>query len=199
MAAAKDIALGFRVHTSWSTVVALAGPPDAPELVERRRLETWDRKVPSSRQPYHVGLDKQGAVAERAVSRAAEAARLATVGSVCELAAELDTAGSRVRSIGLVVGSDGDPARLGNPHIRAHALEGRLFREAIEVAARELRVPSRVLVEKDAWRLAGLALGRPEAELKSTATSLGQGAGKPWRAEEKLALLAAWVGLGDLG
>jgi len=198
VARAKDIALGFRVHTAWSTAVALAGPPRAPELVERRRLETWDRKVPSSRQPYHVGLNKSGAEAEQAVSRAAEAARVATVRSVCELVAELGAAGSRVGSIGLVVGSDGDPARLGNPHVRAHALEGRLFREAIEAAARELRVPSRVLVEKDAWRLAGEALGWAEAELKSTATSLGKVAGKPWRAEEKLALLAAWVGLGEL-
>ena len=34
-------------------------------------------------------------------------------------------AGHEVRSAGLVVGSEIDPAKITNPHIRAHALEGR--------------------------------------------------------------------------
>ena len=196
--AKRDVALGFRVHTAWSTAVVLSGPSEAPALLERRRVETWDRKVPSSRQPYHVGLNETGPAAEQAVRRAADAARVAALRAVCELAEELAAAGSPVRSIGLVVGSDGDPARLGNPHVRAHALEGRLFREAIEAAAGELRVPAHVLVAKDAWRQAGEALARSEAELKSVTAALGRSAGKPWRVEEKLAVLAAWVGLGDL-
>ena len=40
----------------------------------------------------------------------------------------------------LVVGSHLDSATIANPHIRAHALEGELFRSALDLFARGLRM-----------------------------------------------------------
>jgi hypothetical protein len=38
----------------------------------------------------------------------------------------------RIRRAALVVGSQIDPAKIANPHIRAHALEGWLFRSVVD-------------------------------------------------------------------
>jgi hypothetical protein len=86
-----------------------------------------------------------------------------------------------------VVGSVIDPARIANAHIRAHAEEGRLFRSVVEQGLRKVRVPVRVLVEKQLW-VAG-------ARLKKRVTALGEGVEGPWRAEQKAAALAAWMAL----
>ena len=95
----------------------------------------------------------------------------------------------------LVVSSDADPARLGNAHVRAHAAEGRLFREVLELGARSAGLPSLLLLEREAFARASAALRRPEASLRSALADLGKSAGRPWRADEKAACLGAWVAL----
>lgn len=95
--------------------------------------------------------------------------------------------------MGLVVGSVIDPLKLDNLHIRAHALEGRLYRQVLETGVKACRVPSCTLVERDAYKKAAVQLGRSPAQLKRTVSELGVAVGRPWAAEEKLATLAAWV------
>lgn len=192
---AAPTALGLRIHTARATAIVVQGAATSPEVAERARLELWDRAVPDSRQPYHVGLELSGAAAEEAVRRASEAARAVTLQAVREFVARLRAQGRRLAGVGLVVGSEADPDKLGNPHVRAHAAEGRLFREAVAAAADACELPHRTLVERDLYEEAALVLGRPAAELKRAVTALGKPLGPPWRAEEKGAALAAWLAL----
>jgi len=115
--------------------------------------------------------------------------------SVRRLLHEYRRTGHAVRRVALVVGSDIDPARIANDHIRAHALEGRLFRTVLERACRSLGLRASVLVERQAYPAGATALHRSESQLKRAVTELGRAIDGPWRADEKTAALAAWMTL----
>lgn len=102
------------------------------------------------------------------------------------------------RRAGLVVGSLIDPAAVSNPHIRAHASEGRLFRLVLEEVLRAHGVASWAIVDKLLGPHAAKALGRPESTIKKTVSAFGALLEGPWRADEKAAATAAWIALRQL-
>ena len=187
-------ALGFRVKSGWATAVLLAGPVQRPQALERRVVELSDPAVPESKQPYHAAA---GTLEEDAakIRQRTKVIRTVTNRSVTQLLCDAQEAGYRVRGAGLVVGSQIDPAAISNPHIRAHALEGRLFRTALQEALQAQAVPCGVVVEREAYAKAATVLGQSEEHLKRAVAGLGHSLGGPWRAEEKLAALAAWIAL----
>jgi hypothetical protein len=99
----------------------------------------------------------------------------------------------RVGGVALVVGSTIDPATIGNDHIRAHALEGQLFRTALERAVHAGRLPCTTVVERVLYETAATRLKRPANALKGAVAELGRAVDGPWRADEKAATLAAWL------
>ena len=106
--------------------------------------------------------------------------------------------GFRIRHAALVVGSQIDPANIANPHIRAHALEGRLFRLAMEQNLLDHEIRTEVLLERDAYASVAARLKQSGDDLKQVIQDLGRSApakGQPWRAEQKLAALAALFAL----
>src|SRR5205807_1738863 len=70
------------------------------------------------------------------------------------------------RRAGLVVGSVIDPKTVGNPHIRAHASEGQLFRTVLQSALQSHGIRCRVIVEKQLAATAAAGLKRRDAEIK---------------------------------
>ena len=50
----ETAALGFRVHSGWTAMVAVARPLSKPVVLERRRIETADAAILGSKQPYHA-------------------------------------------------------------------------------------------------------------------------------------------------
>src|SRR5205823_7426991 len=97
--------------------------------------------------------------------------------------------GRPVRRVALVGGSLVDPARIGNDHIRAHALEGQLFRTALERAARAARLPCATLLERALYETAATRLRRSPGALRRAVTDLGGDRDGPWRVDEKAATL----------
>ena len=97
-----------------------------------------------------------------------------------------------IKRAAMVVGSVIDPDSLGNPHVRVHALEGKLFRDVVAAALAEQGIDCGVLVERDAYTKVATAASTQEQRLRTQIAALGQGRIKPWRSEEKLATLAAW-------
>ena len=186
------VALGLRVKSGWAACVVLGGPPDAPRFLGRRLVELADPKVPRTWQPYHAGfgtLEKDAAI----LRRLAGLVQRATQRSLSAVVRDCRARGQAPRGLGLVVGSVGDPERIGNEHIRAHACEGRLFRTALERAARRHHLPCRVLLERGLLATAGRELVISDQAVRRAATSLGREAGTPWRSEEKAAAVAAWL------
>jgi hypothetical protein len=99
---------------------------------------------------------------------------------------------ARLRA-GLVVGSVIDPERVGNPHIRAHANEGQLFRTVLEDALRSHGIDCNIIVEKQLAAQAAAALGRRDGDITRVLAAFGKTLGSPWRADEKAAATAAWL------
>jgi hypothetical protein len=189
-----EAAVGFRVKSGQAVAVLVGGSSQSPQVLDRRAIALCDSAVPESRQPYHAGmgsLETDAAEVEKRRRVVVQAANR----SVEELLREYRGGGNRVRAASLVVGSETDPAAITNPHIRAHALEGQLFRTALEDALGACSLSCSVIVERRAYTQAAAVLKRPEEELRRAVAELGRRLGGPWRADEKTACLAGWLAL----
>lgn len=185
-------AIGLRVKTGRATAVLMTGSRKKPRVLSRRAVTLFDPAVPHSGQPHHVALELGEKRAAPILARALEAVRAVGLRELRLLCESLAESSHSLRGVGLVVGSLGDPAKLGNPHVRAHALEGQLYWQVLDTAARELGVPCSVVTEKDIYARASETLGMKPDALRAAVAELGREVGRPWGAEEKTAALAAW-------
>src|SRR5690349_18385424 len=69
------VALGFRAHSGWAAVVAIAGPLGAPDVVDRSRIDLLDRTIPGAAQPYHAAAEMELKQAEKLIDRCVQSAR----------------------------------------------------------------------------------------------------------------------------
>jgi len=185
-------ALGVRVKSGWAMAVLLAGPASAPRVLDCRRIELSDPTVPRTRQPHHAGFgieQKSRRTIARLVRIVERCARASLGGLVRRYRAD----GVALRGVGIVVGSVIDPAQIANPHIRAHASEGALFRRVVDDAARRSGLGSIVVRERDVYPTTARATRRTETGMKGAVAELGGAVSGPWRTEEKTAAAAAWL------
>ena len=187
-AEATDAAIGFRVKSGWATAVLLAGPAQTPQALDRCIVELSDPDVPASKQPYHAAMGMLEQYAAE-IRRRTKVVQRVAARSVAELLDRFRAVGSPIRGAGLVVGSQIDPASIANPHIRAHALEGSLFRSVLAEALRAHRLSCSVVMERDIYGKAVTVLVRSEGDLKRAVSSLGRALEGPWRAEEKFSAI----------
>ena len=180
------------MKSGWATAVLLAGSSRAPRVVDRRTIALSDASVPTSRQPYHAVMGARPKEASKVERRLRAIVLRVTRRSLTALLREYRRT-RRVRGVALVVGSTIDPATIGNEHIRAHALEGQLFRTALEGAARADRLACTTHVERGLYEIAAVRLKRPAPAIKGVVADLGRAVDGPWRADEKAATLAAWL------
>jgi len=184
--------VGFRVKSGWASVVVLGGSLRTPSLLYRGRVELSDPRVPRSRQPYHAGfgtLQKDNGVLRRLV----ELVHRCTQRSMAALMRQCRSQGYAPRAVALVVGSTIEPDTISNEHIRAHAHEAQLFRTALESGARRQHLACRVIRERDITAAATVELRRSRRAITKFIANLGRAAGKPWRSEQKTAVIAAWL------
>jgi len=188
------IALGFRVKSGYAVAVAVRGPASAPSVVARRVVELSDPQVAGTRQPFHHDLFTHE-TDPHALDARVQIVKACAKRAVAALLEDETFAKERCRSAALVVGSVIDPAHVGNPHIRAHASEGRLFREVLRDALESHGVACDVVVEKELAAKAAASLRCGDGEIRSVVARFGRQAGGPWRADEKAASTAAWMTL----
>jgi len=189
------VAIGFRVKSGHAIAIVLTGSRAAPSPLLRADVALSDPGVPETRQPYHDGFYRQQDDADEIARRVGIVERCAKQ-SVAALVASIAAHGRRTPRprAALVVGSVIDPATVGNPHIRAHASEGRLFRTALAGALAACGIESEVIVDRQLPSQARSNLGSA-SQIQRTVEALGDAMGKPWRADEKAAATAAWMAL----
>ena len=210
------MSIGFRIKSGYAIAVVLAGPAKAPTVVARRIVDLCDPDALETKQPYHDGFGTEHED-PREIARRIKIIQRCAKQSVARLLDEVhgtaksggggagDTrraAASAGRSdvrAGLVVGSVIDPQQVGNPHIRAHANEGKLFRTVVADALESHGIRCDVIVEKQLAASASAGLGRSDGDIKKALAAFGKTIGGPWRAEEKAAATAAWLALGPSG
>lgn len=187
-------AFGFRVKSGWAAAVLLSLREGKPAVLESLRITLSDSRDPETLQPYHASagtLEQDPVVIRRRIRKV----QAATQSSVQELLGMVERHGVRVARAGLVVGSLTDPATVRHPHMGAHALEGQLFRTVLSEALEGVGVACLFLVEQGALPAGVAALGRSAPSIRAALCLPGKEGRRPWRAEQKLATLAAWMAL----
>src|SRR5437867_1470584 len=187
-------ALGFRVKSGWAAAVLLTGSARSPQLCDVQRIDLSDPRFPETRQPYHAAMGKLETDA-RKINRRVRVVRSIAQRSIAMLLDGYRQDGYSIRRAALVVGSRIDPASIANPHIRAHALEGQLFRSVLQRSLHGHGIRTEVLLAREAYGKAAVELKQSNENVRCMIQNLGRDAKASWRAEQKLAALAAWFAL----
>ena len=187
-------ALGFRVKSGWAAAVLLTGPTRSPQLCDVRRIDLSDPRLPEARQPYHAAMGKLETDTTK-INRRVSVVRSIAQQSIATLLASYRQKGYAIRRAALVVGSQVDPDSIANPHIRAHAFEGQLFRSVLGEALQTCGIRTEILIERNAYAQGTAKLKESNDNVRGVIQDFGRVAQGPWRAEQKLAALAAWLAL----
>jgi hypothetical protein len=191
--------LGFRAHSGWAAMVAVAGPTRSPIVIGRRRIELAAPEIPRPVQPYHAAQVLDLKQAEVHVQHFADEAKLLAKQALRTAIKDLRDKGYEVVASGIVLGS-GRPA----PSLEAalashpmlHTAEGELFRNAIALASAQCHMSVLGLKERDLYQRGMDEFGLSLDALKFCLAKLGQPLGPPWGQDQKLATLVAWLALG---
>lgn len=180
-------ALGFRAHSGWAAMVVVAGKIDAPLVLERRRIDIADTKIPGSKQPYHAAAEMPFPKAESFVRKAIESSRALALVAVSATVNALRLQEHEVNGYAILLGSGKALPGLEKilaSHALIHTAEGEMFRDVLVWAAKECRLP---------------VIGVREKELDATSLkhidSLGKLIGPPWTQDQKYATVAALMAL----
>jgi hypothetical protein len=189
LVARPTIAIGFRVHSGWAMMVAVAGSPLRPVIVGRQRLHIGDIA-----QPYHRAQELGLARADEFLSECREAAY--GIASSALQAAIKGMGGDRVRECAVLTGSGRLAPTLEatlNSHAAIHTAEGEFFREIVIHAAESCGLPVRRIKEKELFEAAAREFRIPVADLHRGLNDLSKITGPPWQQDHKFAALAAWL------
>jgi hypothetical protein len=198
MAHSKEAALGFRVHSGWTAVVAVRLEKGAPVVLARERVHLVETFTYEFRQPYHTAEKMLAGQAGEFIERVRDEARKLAHRAIHGLQSDLQKQGIELKSCGLLLTS-GRPLPALDKILASHALihtaDGELFREALLHAIaccglRDFRVKEKELLE-----CAGKALRLKSDVLMKRVTELGRAFGAPWSQDEKFATIAACLAL----
>ncbi len=167
----ETVALGFRAHSGWTAAVAVAGSPVKPIIVERRRIETADARLPGSKQPYHAaeGLDSESA--EALIRQCRESSTLLATRALSAWAAQLREDGLTVVGAGILFASGRplpDLAATLRSHALIHTAEGEFFRKVLMSACEHCSLPVTKVREREVWEKAATVFELSGAALKTT-------------------------------
>ncbi|MBI2913932.1 MAG: hypothetical protein HYY03_08435 [Chloroflexi bacterium] len=191
-----EAALGFRAHSGWAAMVALAGPPASPMVLDRRRVELQEPGLPV--QAYHAARPLGAEEGEELIRRATEGAARRAQEAVGTAIVELESKGHRVVGCGVVLGSGFGVSTLAealSSHAGRHAAEGELYRQAVIRAGEAHGLPVAGLAERVLYTRAAAGLSVPMDELRRRVTEMGRDLGPPWGSDQKSASLVAWLAL----
>lgn len=195
---AARAALGFRIHTGWAILVAVAGQPRKIQALFRGRIELLppDESVPCF--VYHQAAELPLSQATALVNRAREASQKAARSALKDVLRDLDSRGAKPDVCGVFSSSTlvpDDLSRILRSHPLIHAAEGALFQQAIVSACEICGLTVTAVREREVWSRAAAAWGLAEVELRKEMDALRKSVGAPWSADHKAAATVALLAL----
>ena len=197
----SDIVVGLRAQKGGAVCVAVTAGPDGPRVILATFLPTAAGGDRLAFEPYGVAremvLDGRKADAATAVAEGRRRQDEAAADGLRQVMTQLDT--ERV-TVALLVNRAGWINDL-----LAYSLEwaehvpvaeGLAVREAWRAGCRSCELKLAECDEKSLPEQAMSTFGLSQADIDAHLKAMGATAGKPWRKEQKLAALAAWVALG---
>jgi hypothetical protein len=204
--AATPIGLGFRALRGGAVVVGVTAPDGEPRVALSSFLSTAAEGDRLSFEPYVVAYEMErglgGAPSAEAAAVVAEGRKRQeqlAAKRLDEIVGKLGDAGYELAVAVLLVNRAGWMTDL-----LAHSLsapehppvaEGLAVREALRFACGRAGIRVIEWDEKSLLERASEELGISPADLDSRLKALGTEVGRPWRKEQKLACLAAWLAL----
>ena len=185
--------IGFRAKTGKAIAIALSRSDPSPAYLARWEVVLHDPKIPATSQPHHEVMELPWSDAQTAVRQLELGIENVATKVVAALMNEIQSKGFSVSGVGVVGSPDRKLERIGNAHIRAHAAEGILFRRVLEVAAANHNLQYRSFSDRSFEEVTFPQLHTKPQEIKNTLALIGRAAGKPWRADERAAAVAAWL------
>lgn len=155
-----------------------------------------DPQDPASKQPYHAVEDLEVEEAARRLARYRAVAEDKAYAAIKTLAEELAGRGCRASSLGVLDSTGRRGLSLASilaSHALIHAAEGDHFREALVCAAERQGLAVSRIKTRELEARAETRLRRPISELREDVKALGRQVGSPWGADQKMAVLLAWL------
>jgi len=192
----KQAAVGFRVHSGWSAVVAVCLEKGAPVVLWRQRVQLVETFTYRFRQPYHTGERLGLADAREFIAGVREKGLELAYRAIRDLQAELEERGYQLTRGALLLAS-GRPLpeleKILASHALIHTADGELFRECLLHASERCGLAVVSIRERELLEQAAKAMRMPKPSLLRRVTELGRPFGSPWTQDEKFATLAAWL------
>jgi hypothetical protein len=186
-------ALGVRSHSGWAAYVVLGGSIDAPQILCRGRMELCDSSIKGSKQPFHEAEPLPFEEGSRFIARCGNATAVLADAAIAQIQSDvsqlsgccvLTASGRALPELRAILAS----------HALIHAAEGEFYRDAVVAACARSNIPTERMRERDidaaTERLPGSDVLR-----RQRLDAFGKQVGAPWRQDEKLSALAAWLAL----
>lgn len=196
----KLAAAGVRVHSGWGALVVVSGAPGAEEIVERRRIEIANPKVPGAVQPYHFAERMEIKRAEQHLAKCADVSRTLALTAIRELLQQLEKRGYQLAHACILLSSGRPLPQLAGilaSHAMIHTAEGEFFRQSFREAFETLHIPVAGIRERDLADHAQKVMGNAAAKAQDRITGMGRTLGPPWTTDQKTAALAASIVLAN--
>jgi hypothetical protein len=190
--------IGLRAKTARAIAVVVSGPGSSLHAVARAELVLATPATPELFQPYHLVMELPWDRASAAAGKSQQAIAEVAVQQLKSLSDDLHSRNIEVACVAVVGAPERKLASIGSPHIRAHAAEGVLFRRVWQLAAETIGMPSMAFPEKGIEAQAAADLQLPVSAVRSQLAEFGYAMGRPWRADEKAAAMAAWIALNNI-
>ncbi|MFZ0912433.1 MAG: hypothetical protein WBQ76_05620 [Candidatus Korobacteraceae bacterium] len=194
----KQAALGFRVHSGWTALVAVAVEDGAPCVLARARPHLIEAFTYQFRQPYHTAAGLPFDKASEFISRVRKESRDLAYRAIHEIQADMQKQGFKLSQAALLLASGKQLPALDKvlaSHALIHTADGELFREALLHASARCRLATICVKERELLDQAAESLRlRPDVLLRRV-TNLGRPFGSPWSQDEKFATIIAWLSL----
>jgi hypothetical protein len=192
-------AIGCRSHSGWAALVALTGPVDSPQVIDRRRIDIADAGIRGSKQPFHAAEPMQFPDAEAFLKRCSSSTSRLAVASLRAAMGDLRSRGYQPSSFAVTLGS-GRPLPplktvLGS-HALIHTAEGEFYRDQLVIAGKQCGLTIVAVKERELYDRASAHFRIPLGELERRVADLGKPLGPPWTQDQKCAALIAWLALG---
>lgn len=194
----KQAALGFRVHSGWTSLVAVALEGKEPVVLARQRPHLVETFSYTFRQPYHTAKKMPLEDAREFVAKVRAEARRLALRFIRAAESDVNQQGCKLMRSSLLLASGRELPELEKilaSHAMIHTADGELFREAIVHACEKCKLRMTLIKEREVLSRASSCLRAKENDLSRQVRTLGKTLGPPWSQDEKLASLAAWLSL----
>lgn len=196
------IAIGLRAQKGGALVVAVAVEGGEPRILLSTSFATHEPDDRLSLEPYRVAAEMAGGAQGDAAAAVAEGRRcqdkIAAEG-LREIVGRLEALGGRPSAAALLVNRAGWITDLLSYSLAwpEHVPVAELLavRDALRFALRSCGLDAVELDEKSLFDVAAERFDMSPEEMDGVLKDLGASVGRPWRKEQKLACLAAWIAI----